>query len=416
MSRDGTGVRRWSQRSRVAFGLAIAQLRRHPYRLGLAVIGIMLAVLATTLLAGVGLGVYETGEKQFESADRDLWVTAGETRLTSAGGGGFENTLYNSRQVASDIESHEGVKNAAPLAFQTVYVGTEQDGELETFIGSGVPGGGESLQVTAGENLPGDTHYADGTYEGERTNAVLVDEETAAALDISVGDSLYVGGSLTAARQNEFTVVGISPTFEQMLGAPTVVMPLSELHQVTGSTDAEPATFITVTVHDDADVGAVQQDLQTAYPEYEVRSNQEQLEAVLQHQVLVLAAGGALILLAIVTGIALTMSLLALVVYQQRTEFAALKAQGVPSIVFIGTVVVQGVLLGALGGVLALAVTPTAVAWLNRLAGAVVGFDGLVEVVPELYLGGLTIAVGIGTIAAAISGWRVGRQPPLEYL
>jgi putative ABC transport system permease protein len=400
----------------VAGSLALAQLRQHQYRLGLAVVGIMLAVLATTLLAGVGLGVYETGERQFQSADRDLWVTAGETRITSAGGGGFENTLHDSRTVAREIQSHEGVENAAPLAFQTVYVGTEQDGELETFVGSGVPGGGSALQVTEGENLPRDTHYADGTYEGERTNAVLVDEETAKALDISVGDSLYVGGSLTAARQNEFTVVGISPTFKQMLGAPTVVMPLSELHQVTDTTQTEPATFITVTVEDDANVAAVDQDLQASYPEYTIRSNQEQLEAVLQEQILVLAAGGALILLAIVTGIALTMSLLALVVYHQRASFAALKAQGVSSKLLVGAVVVQGFLLGAIGGGLAIAVTPAAVSGLNHLAARVVGFEGLVETVPVVYAGGMGIAVGIGTIAAAIAGWRVARQPPLDHL
>ncbi len=87
-------------------------------RLGLAIIGICLAVLAMTLLAGTGVGVLETGGQQFDAADRDLWMTAGETRLTPTGGGGFENTLYDSRNVSAAVSQQEGVRNAVPLAFE----------------------------------------------------------------------------------------------------------------------------------------------------------------------------------------------------------------------------------------------------------------------------------------------------------
>ncbi len=406
---------RWGGRLRTAAGLTRAQLQHHRLRLGLAIVGIALAVLAMTLLAGAGVGVLETGEQQFESADRDLWVTAGETRLTSAGGGGFENSLYESRTVATEMEATDGVANAVPLAFETVYVGTG-DGEFETFIGTGVPGSGSAVRVTDGDGLSGDPHYADGTYEGDRTNELLVDQETAAALDISVGDTVNVGGSLAVARNTEFTVVGISPTFEQMLGAPTVTMPLSELHQVTGTTRTEPATFITITVEDDADIGAVQHDLEAAYPEYDVRSNQEQLEAVLQEQVLVLAAGGALVLLAVGAGIALTVSLLSLVVFQQRREFAALQAQGISPPLLIATVVGQGLTIGLLGGLVGVSLTQPAVSILNQALSSVVGFEGLVQTADMIYIGGFTIAVVIGTIAAALAGWRMSRTPPIEQL
>jgi len=402
-------------RLRTAVGLTRAQLSHHRLRLGIAIVGVALAVLAMTLLAGVGVGVIGTGEQQFESADRDLWVTAGETRLTSAGGGGFENSLYDSRTIAHEMETIDGVHNAVPLAFETVYVGTG-DGEFETFVGTGVPGSGSAVQITDGDGLSGDPHYANGTYEGNRTNELLLDAETARALDVSIGDTVNVGGSLAVARNTEFTVVGISPTFKQMLGAPTVTMPLSELHQVTGTTQTEPATFITITVDDGAGIETVQRELEAAHPELQVRSNQEQLEAVLQEQVLVLAAGGALVVLAVGAGIALTLSLLSLVVFQQRTAFAALRAQGISSPLLIATVVGQGVSIGLLGGLLGLALTPPAVSALNRLAAAVVGFDDLVQTADLIYVGGFAIAVVIGTLAAAIAGWRLSRRPILEDL
>ncbi|RQH02676.1 FtsX-like permease family protein [Natrarchaeobius oligotrophus] len=406
---------RWLARLRTAGEITVSQLRHHKLRLGMAIVGIALAVLAMTLLAGVGMGVVETGEQQFETADRDLWVTAGETRITPVGGGGFENTLYDSRNVSAAISEHEGVRNAVPLAFETVYVGTG-DGEFRTFVATGTTGGGSTVQVTDGELFPGDPHYADGTYEGDRTNEVVIDEETARQLGVDVGDTIHVGGSYAVARENEVTVVGISPTFERMLGTPTVVMPLSELHQATGTTHTEPATFITVTLEDDADPETVQQDLEETHPEYEIRTNQEQLDAVLQEQVLVLAAGVTLVILAVGAGIALTANLLALVVYQQRRAFAVLRAQGISATLLIASVVGQGIAIGTLGGALGVALSSPSAHLLDRLASAVVGFDGLVQLSPTILAGGFLIAVGIGTLSAALTGWRISRTPPLELL
>lgn len=418
MSRRGLrrAVVRWLARVRAGTQLTWAQLRHHRLRLGLAIVGVALAVLAVTLIAGTGLGVVDTGTQQFDSADRDLWVTAGETRITSAGGGGFENSLLHSRSVAADMEEHEQVSQATPIGFETVYVGTDADGEFDTFVATGVPGGGAAISITDGEALSGDPHYADGSYDGEPTNEVLIDEGTAQSLDIDVGDSLYVGGSLAGARNNEVTVVGISPTFKQMLGAPTVTMPLSELHATTGETAFEPATFITITLEEGADATSVQRDLQEAHPEHEIRTNPEQLEAVLQEQLLVLAAGGTLVVLALASGTALTVTLFSLVIYQQRQEFTALRSIGISSSLLVITVVGQGIAIGFLGGLLGVTLTIPASHAMNRLAGALVGFDGLVQTAEWVYVGGFVIALGIGTLAAAVSGWRLGRRAPLEDL
>ncbi len=401
---------------RSATAITIGQLRHHKMRLGLAIIGVSLAVLATTLLAGAGMGVIDTGEAQFEQADRDLWVTSGETRITTTGGGGFDNALQNSRAIAAEMEEHEGVNNAVPLAFETVYVSPDPDEGFSTFVGTGVPGSGSIVQISDGEDLAGDTYYADGSYDGERTNEVIIDEETASRLDVDVGDTVNVGGSIAAARENEVTVVGISPTFEQMLGTSTVVMPLSELHETTGTTGTEPATFITITLTDDADSETVQQDLSETFPEYEIRSNQEQLEAVLEEQVLVLAAGGTLVVLAVGAGIALTLNLLALVVFQQREAFATLRAQGVSSTLIISAVLGQGLAIGFAGGLLGVLLTIPAVDLLNQLAAMVVGFDGLVQTSSQILAGAFTIAVVVGTTSATVAGWWITRAPPLEHL
>lgn len=120
------------------------------------------------------------------------------------------------------------------------------------------------------------------------------------------------------ARETQYTVVGISPTFTQFLGAPTVVLPLAELQTLTQTPHQDRAALVTIDVWDGVAAAAVKQDLQDEYPGYEFRTNEEQLQSVLEEQVVVIAAGVTLVVLAVLTGLALTVNLLLLFVYQQR--------------------------------------------------------------------------------------------------
>jgi putative ABC transport system permease protein len=379
-----------------------------------AIIGIVLAVLSTTLLAGVGAGVFETGQAQLDSADRDLWVSSGPVGI-SATTGGFENTLYDAHRVESEMEQISGVRGAVPLGFQTVYVSPSGD-DFSTLIGSGVTSGG-AVPVSEGETLARtDSHYNGGSYDGSMTHEVVIDSQTAEQFDVEIGDTLFIGGTLSSARSNEFTIVGISDRFSRFLGTPTVTMPLSELQTVTGATSTDAATFITISVEDGADTAAVQQRIQTAYPEFTVRNNQEQLEAVLQNQALVLAGGVTLVVLAFIAGLALTTNLLGLVVYQQRETLAALQATGMSQSTLVGLIAGQGLVLGIVGGLIGVGLTPPLAEVLNRIAEALVGFDGLVQVPTEMLFVGFGIATVVGTVSAAVVAWRISRLDTLEAL
>lgn len=404
-------------RLRAAAGLAVAELRHHRVRTSLAVGAIALAVLSTTLLASVGAGVLDSGTEMFERSEQDLWITAGPIRFSPGAGGSFENAILDAHRVAEDASTHEGVAVAGALDYQTVYVGSNPS-DLSTTIGVGVPNvGGSRLQLESGPGFQeSDVHYANGSYAGPMTYEVIIDPRTAALFDVSVGDTLYIGGTVAAARQHAFTVVGISPTFSQFLGAPTVVVHLSELQELAGTTGTDRATMIAVRLEPGADPAAVEQDLQAQFPEYEVRTNREQLESVLQGQALVIASGGTLVVLAVVAGIALTANLLALVVYLQREELAALLAAGVSSGTLLAAVAWQALLLGLLGGILGVLATPPLAAVLNRLAARIVGFEDLVQTPDGVAVAGLAIAVGIGLIGALAAGWQLTRIDPLSQL
>lgn len=401
-------------RFRAGFGLALAQLRHYRVRTLLVVVAVGLAVLSTTLLASVGIGVLETGAQQFEQADRDLWISGGPTRI---GPTGLENGITNAHSVAEEMTQREGVANAAPIAYQTVYVGTNPD-DLQTIVGVGIPGsGGSSVAITRGRSFNGsDPHYANGTYTGPMTRQVVVSPRVAEQFGVGPGDTLYVGGTVSGARSNEFTVIGVSPTFSRFLGTPTVFLLLSELQEVSGTTGTDRAGQIIVTLEDDTDVEAMEREFEEAYPEYQVNTNREQLRAVLGGQALVFASAGVLVVLAVLAGVALTVNVLALLVHHQRRAFATLKAGGVSSWTLGWVVIWQALLVAVVGAGLGLALTPAGVAGLNVLAERLVGFKDLVRSPAWVYLLGGAIALGIGLVGAIVGAWRISVIRPLSEL
>ncbi|QLG63864.1 ABC transporter permease [Halorarum salinum] len=396
-------------RVRGLVGVAVAVLRHDRGRTALAVAGIAVAVLATTSLASVGVGVVETGTEKFDAADRDLWVTGGPVGLAPGTVGGFENTVTDAHALSRDLERREEVRSAVPMSFQTVYVGTDGS-DLETVVGVGVPGGGPSVGVSEGRGFErDDVHYADGGYDGPMTNAVVVDPRTAERFDLEPGDTLHVGGTVAAARSNEFTVVGVSSTFSGYVGTPTVALHLAELQTLTGTAATDRATLVTVRLEEGADPARVEQSLQEEYPEYEFRTNRDQLRATLGREAVVLASGASLVVLAVVAGIALSLNLLLSFCHQQREELRALKALGCSSRTLVGIGVAQALVLGALGGALGLALTYPATVGLEFAVSAAVGYEGLVRTPTSVLAVGAGLSLGTSSLGAAVAAWQVGR-------
>ncbi|AFK19913.1 ABC transporter permease [Haloferax mediterranei ATCC 33500] len=403
-------------RARAAAGIAFSQLSHARGRTVLTVLGITLAVLAATLLAGTGIGVIQTGQQKFDAAGRDVWVTGGPVRFSPAGVGGFENTIVGAHELDAELEAHEDVQVAVPMAFQTVYV-KSNDTDYQTLIGVGSPAHGGSVQITNGSGFSSrDVHYADGNYSGPMTHEVIIDQRTADMMNVSIGDSLYIGGTTGIARKNEFTVVGISPTFSRFLGSPSVVVQLSELQEVTGTTGTDKATIMTLTVADDADPEAVADDLEAEYPAYDIRTNKEQLKEILRDQAVLMAAGGSLVFLALLAGLALTVNILLSHVYHQQREFAALKALGTSSSTLSLTLVVQALVLGTVGGILGVVLSFPAARGLNRLAKLVVGFGDIVVLPQSVLIGGFAIAFLMSLISSLVVSRQIAGIRPLEHL
>ncbi|MEY7849900.1 ABC transporter permease [Natrarchaeobius sp. A-rgal3] len=400
-------------RSRAVIGIALAQLRRSPGRTLIAILAVGLAVLSVTLLASLGAGVIDAGEEGLDTAGRDIWIS-GDPVDSSAGPA--ENSIVGSHEVAHEVSERDDVSGASPIGMHELYLGSDPD-ELERVPAVGVQRTHDGFDFEEG----GGFRTPDEAFEGGRsdeptTDEIVLDPEVASALDVTVGDTIYVGASQETAPRYEFTVVGTSSYYSQFLGSETAALPLVDLQALTGTTGSDRATFITANVTEGADQDAVRDDIAAEHPDYDVRTSDEQIGAMAADRPIVIASGTTLVGLAIVGGTVLTVNLFALVTYHQRTELAALRALGLSRWLLAGTIGVQGLVIGALGGLAGLVATPLIVAGLNHLSASVVGFENLLRTPLEVYVAGLVLAVGLGSVVALVTGWRAGRYARIEHL
>jgi putative ABC transport system permease protein len=403
--------------------IAAAQLWHHRRRAVLGVAGIAVAVLLITVVAGLGGGVIERGQTALDGINRDLWMSS-TVEVAPTAVGGVENGLVDAHDTANQVESRPEVKAAQAVSFQSVYVTRSVSGsgppDADTFtpiVGMGVTGTSAPIPVKRGTGFNrSDVHYDGGTYDGPKTNAVIVDERAAAQLGVSVGDTLHVGGTIENAQGTELHVVGVSSGISSFVGAPTVILHLSELQSLTGATGSDAASLITITLEDGVDSQAAATDIERVFPEHSVRTNDQQLARILQGRSTVIVGTAAIVVLAVVVGVALAINISASIVYGQRSEIAALKAGGVSTRVLLGTTGTQGVLIGLAGGCIGLVGTPACVTVLNDVVARLTGVENLIVVRPVFLLFGLLTAVAMGAAGAVVAGYLIARMGPLQHL
>jgi putative ABC transport system permease protein len=394
--------------------LATSQLWQAKLRTTLAVIGVAVAVVLVVLMAGLGYGMTQAGTEALTYIDQDLWATAGPLQLAPGTVGGVENTLVDAHERRAEIEEHPNVRNAEALAFQSVYISSDRD-DFDTVVGVGVTGNGTGVGLS-GDFEKGDTHYANGTYDGPLTQSVVLNNELASQLNVTTGDTVYIGGTLGGARQNEYTVVAVDRRFSVFLGAPTAVVHLSELQTMTGSAGSDRASMIGIRLESGTDPQAVATDLERQHPDLSVRTQQEQFRSVFENQGPVLASAITLVSLAVAIGVGLVGNTLGMVVYQQRRELAALRAVGLRLRLLLAMVILQALVVASIGVTLGVVVAVPAADLINEVVNGIVGFPNLIKLIPSVLAAGVGIGLCIGLLGAALAGWRLTVTNPKEQL
>jgi putative ABC transport system permease protein len=425
-------------------------LRRRPGRTALTALGIGLATALVLVLLSVSAGIQASAFRLATSSGVDLLGTSANTSLSSTS---FP-PVTNAHQLAREIPlADPNVATASPwlvsslvFANASLYAATN-----ESANGSSVPSGWQPASATsigwipgentglevpaivAGTNLPvaGDPYYANGGYNGPRTDDVVLNSALAQLLHIDTNATIWAsplspsGPSSLASWFSEatpFRVVGLSGPFWFLPSAALGMFYLSELQQMLGSASASTdyASLVLIHLIDPTMASHDQATLAAAFPAITFFTLGNVLGAI-QHVVDLYRTFGTLVgLIGVLVATLFTATVLLMSVEDRSRELALLRAVGYSRAQVGGFVVEEGLLLAGLGLLVGLPL---------GLLGATLLNDALARLVSGLPAGfsfvsfnlsvlgeGVVEVLLIGLVASLIPLVRALRIPVAEEL
>lgn len=356
-----------------------------PVRSTLTGLGVAIAVAAFVSMTGLTAGVLQSLQTGLDEPGADFLVSQ-KGAFTLSGG-----TLPES--LAPLLAAVSGVEDVSPVMFNI----TTADNDMNV-VAVGWPSASPlwgSLRLTDGRT----------PHSAERNIAVL-GESIAETLGKKVGDTIEM-------HYRAFTVVGIA-RFASMLNQNMVLVPLAELQALLSRPGI--VSFYQVRLRRPLDPGAadrVRAELKRAAPDYAVHNSRELAQDLrLVSIIRAIASTVSVVILGLaMVGVANT---LLMAVNERTEEFGILSAIGWPASSILTSIVIEGVVLAALGALvgLMLGIVIMRVASHSSLAAGFLQSFIDARIVVEALLG----AVAIGALGALYPAWRAVSMRPAEAL
>jgi putative ABC transport system permease protein len=425
---------------------AIDAIRRRPGRSALTALGIGLAVGLVVLLLALSAGVQTSSSALAYASGVDLIAVSPGSNITS----GQFPPLAHAHTLATKIPSVDpNVATASPWLIEDLAFGNSSLWAASnathvpaswSYTESGtvgwIPsdnGGIETPTIYQGPGFtaPGDPHYANGTFTGNSTHQIVLDQALAGVLHLRVGDPIWASASEPSsnatlgawyASATEFKLAGISGPFWLIPSALLGFVYLSELQQIYGgatpSTDYATLMLIHLTdpTHPTTDEGRIA----AAVPGLSLYTLGNILGEV-QHIVNLYRTFGFLVgAIGVVVAALFTTTVLQMSVDDRSREIALLRAIG-SSRASVGVrIVEESLLLSALGLAVGLPVAYVGAVELNRfLLGFLPGLPAAFSFVSfdaQVILTGVGAVLVLGLAAAAAPAARAMRLPVAEEL
>jgi len=425
---------------------ALDAIRRRPGRSALTALGIGLAVGLVVLLLALSNGIQTSASTLATASGVDLVAASANTTITS----GEFPPLSGAHGLSSRIPALDSnVATASPWLIDDLVFGNASlwahanassvpSGWTPTSSGTvgWIPTDNFGLQTPelyngTGFTLPGDPHYANGTFTGPFTREIVLDQGLASVLHVAVGGWVWASSSTPPssaalpgwyANASPFRVVGISGPFWLIPSALLAFVYLSELQAISGgaSPSTDYASLILIHLLDPTRASDDQIRIETAFPNLSVFTLSNILGAI-QHVVDLYRTFGELIgLIGLVVAALFTTTVLQMSVDDRSREIALLRAVG-HSRASVGSLVVQeAVLLAFFGLAIGLPIAYLSAYTLNlvllqRLAGLPSGFS-FVSFDLGVILSGVVLVVVVGLLAAIAPSARAMQLPVAEEL
>lgn len=423
---------------------ALDAIRRRPGRALLTSLGIGLAVGLVVLLLAVSNGIISSAATLATASGVDLVGAAANTTITSEG---FP-PISSAHVLANRIPSVDpNVVTASPWLVDDLEFGNASLWSAAnhsaipgswSLTNSGtvgwIPSDNYGIQVPdiyngTGFTLPGDPHYANGTYRGPFTHEIVLDQALAFVLHVHVGDQIWASPAspsttLTSWFENatRFQVVGVSGPFWLIPSATLAFTYLSEFQTLVGGASASTdyASLLLIHLKDPTTASSDQLRIETAFPDLSIFTLSDILGEI-QHVVNLYRTFGELIgAIGLVVAALFTTTILQMSVDDRSRELALLRALGHTRAAVGRLVVEEALLLGLFGLAIGLPVAYLGAYGLNRVllslvAGLPTSFS-FISFDLSVILSGVAIVVAIGLLAAIAPAARAMLLPVAEEL
>ncbi|MGA9839855.1 MAG: FtsX-like permease family protein [Thermoplasmata archaeon] len=425
---------------------ALDAIRRRPGRSALTSLGIGLAVGLVVLLLAISSGVVTSSTELATASGVDLIAASANTTITT----GSVPPILHAHDLANEIPAADpNVAVASPWLVSDLVFGNASLWAASNAsrvppawspTGAGVVGwipsenaGIETPELYNGTGftLPGDPHYANGTYTGPFTHEIVLDQGLAAVLGVTVGGLVWVNPTQATgasalpgwyANSTAFRVVGVSGPFWLIPSALLSFLYLSELQSVVGggTPSTDYASLVLIHLVDPTSATADQTRIETVFPTLTVITLTEVLGAV-QNVVNIYRTFGELIgAIGIIVAALFATTVLQMSVDDRSREIALLRAVGYTRARVGALVAEEGLVLALIGLAVGFPIAYLGAYELNRflmhlISGLPVGFT-FVSFDSSVLLSGIVLVLAVGLVAAILPAARAMQLPVAEEL
>ena len=398
--------------------LATRTISHNKFRSILSMTGVAIAVISIVVIASLGSGLLAKGERTFKQSTMHLWMTGKSVDLSSQYLGAGEASIDDAYELADELQKDDRISLASPILTEIVYAFKEGE-EPKPVFGIGIRGavGADDMMVSVSEGtaLARSSHYNAGRYDGNWTYEVLIDSRAAMTLNASVGDSIFIGKTLSEAEEKRFRIVGITDSLSMFSSNPMIIFHLAELQSLTGNKYYDRVNLLIIRLCDPAAADEVKEMLETTYP-YEVSTNSEYLRKIVKQNAPILVSAAAIVALAVIMGMVLVMTTMLLSLNERRREIGILKVLGFSKRSILIGIGLEGLIICGIGGAIGCLVSFPISELLGYLIYHAVGFDGIVVIRAEFVYIGLLLTVIMGLASTAVYMAGINRITPMDLL
>lgn len=393
-------------------------LAYNKFRTFLSISGIAVAVISIILIGSIGNGLLVTGEKTLERSSMQIWLTGKMMDIQSQFAGGTEGKITDSHKVAAKLLENSNIIWARPVLTEILYVYKEGNEPKAVFgLGVATTGSGKDfVSVMKGKSLIEDTNYNNGMYNGERQDEVMIDERAARLLGINLDDTIYIGKTLTEAKNQTFKIVGITNSLSSFTPGSMVILYLSELQEMTGNQNYDSVNLVMMRLKDPSLAEKTQTEIEAAFPEYAVSSNLNMLKKIAKQNSPLLASAISIVLLAVLMGTLLAINTMLLSLNERKNEIGIMKVLGFSWWSIFKYIGLEGFLICILGGFSGILLSLPLSSFLNSIIYEIVGFNSLVLINDYFIYISMILVIFIGLITSFIAVMQINRKNTAQML